>query len=51
MPKVVGASKVTARFQVTVPEEVRKVLKIEIGQTLVFIHNKSDKRVEILAEV
>lgn len=36
MAKIVGASKVTVRYQVTIPEEVRKIMKIEVGQTLVF---------------
>lgn len=36
MAKILGASKVTVRYQVTIPEEVRKMMKIEVGQTLVF---------------
>ncbi len=36
MGKILGASKVTVRYQVTVPEDVRKHMKIEVGQTLVF---------------
>jgi AbrB family looped-hinge helix DNA binding protein len=36
MAKILGASKVTVRYQVTVPEDVRKLMKIEVGQTLVF---------------
>jgi len=36
MAKVLGASKVTVRYQVTVPEDVRKLMKIKAGQTLVF---------------
>ncbi len=36
MAKILGASKVTVRFQVTIPEEVRKIMKIKEGQTLVF---------------
>ncbi len=36
MAKILGASKVTVRYQVTVPEEVRKIMKIKVGQTLVF---------------
>lgn len=37
MGKILGASKVTVRYQVTIPKEVRKELKIREGQTLVFI--------------
>ena len=36
MAKILGASKVTVRYQVTIPEDVRKHMKIEIGQTLAF---------------
>ncbi|MGQ0795657.1 MAG: AbrB/MazE/SpoVT family DNA-binding domain-containing protein [Nitrosopumilaceae archaeon] len=36
MAKILGASKVTVRFQVTIPEDVRKHMKIDVGQTLVF---------------
>lgn len=36
MAKVLGASKVTVRFQVTIPEGVRDLMKIEEGQTLIF---------------
>ncbi len=36
MAKILGASKVTVRYQVTVPEEVRKIMKVKVGQTLVF---------------
>ena len=36
MAKILGASKVTVRYQVTIPEEVRKLMKIKKGQTLVF---------------
>jgi AbrB family looped-hinge helix DNA binding protein len=37
MPKIVGASKVTSRYQVTIPREVRSKLKIAVGDTLVFV--------------
>ena len=36
MARVLGASKITVRYQVTVPEDVRKIMKIKVGQTLVF---------------
>jgi len=39
MAKILGASKVTVRYQVTIPEEVRKVLKIKEGQTIVFVED------------
>lgn len=36
MAKIVGASKITVRYQVTIPPLVRKISNIKIGQTLVF---------------
>lgn len=36
MGRILGASKVTVRYQVTIPDEVRKVMKLKEGQTLVF---------------
>ena len=50
MGKALGSSKVTVRFQVTVPEEVRKKLKIKEGDTLVFVEEnkkKFSKKIEI----
>ena len=37
MSKIVGASKVTSRYQVTVPREVREKLKISGGDILAFV--------------
>jgi AbrB family looped-hinge helix DNA binding protein len=42
MAKILGASKVTVRYQISIPEEVRKMLKIKEGQTVVFIE-ENDK--------
>jgi AbrB family looped-hinge helix DNA binding protein len=39
MPKIAGASKVTVRFQVTIPREVREKLKVSVGDTLAFIED------------
>ena len=49
MAKVLGASKVTVRYQVTVPVEVRELLKIKEGQTLVFA--EEHEKVFITTEV
>jgi AbrB family looped-hinge helix DNA binding protein len=49
MPKIVGASKVTARYQVTIPSEVRSILNVSIGDTLVFVKEKD--RVLIATEI
>lgn len=49
MAKVLGASKVTVRYQVTIPVEVRELLKIKEGQTLVFAEDGS--RVFIATEM
>ncbi|MDF2424550.1 MAG: type II toxin-antitoxin system PrlF family antitoxin [Nitrosopumilus sp.] len=39
MGKALGSSKITVRFQVTVPEEVRNKLKIKEGDNLVFVED------------
>jgi len=49
MGKALGSTKVTVRFQVTVPEEVRKKLKIKEGDSLVFVED--GKRVYIATEL
>jgi AbrB family looped-hinge helix DNA binding protein len=37
MAKIIGSSKVTKRYQVTIPNEARKILKISVGDTLAFV--------------
>ena len=37
MARFIGSSKVTAKFQVTIPEEVRKLLSIRIGDNIAFV--------------
>lgn len=49
MGKILGASKVTVRFQVTIPDEVRKLLKVKEGQTLVFV--EEDGKVTLRTEI
>ena len=49
MAKVLGASKITVRFQVTIPEGVRKLLKIKEGQTLVFAEENG--KIYLMAEL
>jgi len=36
LARFIGSSKVTAKFQVTIPEEVRKLLSIRIGDHIAF---------------
>jgi bifunctional DNA-binding transcriptional regulator/antitoxin component of YhaV-PrlF toxin-antitoxin module len=36
MAKIVGSSKITKRYQVTIPEDARKILKVSVGDTLAF---------------
>lgn len=48
MGKALGSSKVTIRFQVTVPEEVRRKLKVKEGDMLVFV--EEGKRIYISTE-
>ena len=49
MAKILGASKVTARYQVTIPEDVRNKMEIKIGQTLVF--SQEDDKIILMTEV
>ncbi|WP_082096207.1 AbrB/MazE/SpoVT family DNA-binding domain-containing protein [Candidatus Nitrosotenuis cloacae] len=37
MTRILGASKVTVRYQVTIPEDARRFLHIEDGQTVIFV--------------
>ena len=37
MAKIIGSSKVTKRYQVTIPDEARKILKTSVGDTLAFV--------------
>ncbi len=48
MGKALGSSKVTVRYQVTIPEEVRKKMKVKEGDTLVFVED--GKRIYISTE-
>jgi len=48
MGKALGSSKVTVRYQVTVPEEVSRKLKVKEGDMLVFV--EEGKRIYISTE-
>ena len=48
MGKALGSSKITVRYQVTVPEEVRNKIKVKEGDTLVFVED--GKKVYITTE-
>ncbi|MEP0826508.1 MAG: type II toxin-antitoxin system PrlF family antitoxin [Nitrososphaera sp.] len=37
MSRLLGSSKVTARYQVTIPDEARKILKVKEGQVIAFV--------------
>ena len=43
MSKIVGASKITSRFQVTLSEKAREILKVSVGDTLAFIQDENGK--------
>jgi len=49
MAKVLGASKVTTRYQITIPEEVRKRLNIKIGDSVAFIEENG--KIYIISEI
>ena len=36
MAKIKGASKVTTKFQITLPQQVRKLLRVKAGDTIAF---------------
>lgn len=37
MSRLLGSSKVTTRYQITIPDEARKILKIKDGQVVAFV--------------
>jgi AbrB family looped-hinge helix DNA binding protein len=37
MSRLLGSSKVTARYQITIPDEARKILKVKDGQVVAFV--------------
>jgi len=37
MSRLLGSSKVTTRYQITIPDEARKMLKIKDGQVVAFV--------------
>jgi len=49
LPRVIGSSKVTAKFQVTIPEEVRQALGIRIGDVIAFA--KENGKVYIVTNI
>ena len=49
MAKILGASKVTVRYQITVPVVVRETLNIKIGDTLVFA--EEDGKIFLVTQV
>lgn len=49
MGKILGASKITVRFQVTIPENARKMMKVKEGQTLIFVEENG--KVMITTEI
>ena len=49
MSKILGASKITTRFQITLPKEVRKLLDVKVGRTVAFI--QQNKTVTLRGEL
>jgi AbrB family looped-hinge helix DNA binding protein len=39
MGKVLGSSKITVRYQVTIPEQVRNRMNVKEGETLVYVED------------
>lgn len=48
MAKILGSSKVSVRYQITIPESVRKTLKVDSGDTIGFVEENG--RVYLTAE-
>ena len=48
MGKALGSSKITVRYQVTIPAEVRSKMKVKEGDNLVFVED--GKRIYISTE-
>jgi len=49
--EVLGTSKITHKFQVTVPKEVRRRFKLEKGETLVFLEEEDKLVVKKSTEI
>ena len=43
MHKILGSSKVSPRFQITISQEVRKTIEIKSGMTVVFAQDENGK--------
>jgi len=43
MLKIMGSSKISTRYQITISEEVRQFLKLESGQTIGFVKDDDGK--------
>lgn len=49
MGKILGTSKISSRYQVAIPEDVRKHMKLKEGDHLLFV--QEDDKVVILSQV
>ncbi len=49
MPRIIGASKITAKYQISIPESVREHLPVKIGDTIAFVLEKG--RIFLTTEV
>lgn len=50
MAKIMGSTKITTRYQITLPEEVRRNMGLKIGQLLAFVQNDAG-RIELVTDV
>ena len=51
MFKIVGSSKVSPRFQITLPDEVRKHLKLEIGENVGCLLDEENNKIYLMTQV
>lgn len=41
--RLLGSSKISPRYQITIPEDVRKTVKIDVGDTIGFVQDENGK--------
>jgi len=51
MAKVIGATKVTGKFQITLTEAVRKLLDLKVGDTVVYVEENGKVYITCKVEI
>ena len=50
MTRLLGSSKISPRYQITIPEDVRKAVKIDVGTTIGFAQDDQG-RIYLITEL